>query len=398
MNENYLHQIWKNKRLPFHQLKLVSGQDFTLLHQGVHNNESGPDFFCGKVKINDLIWYGNIEIHVKSSDWYLHKHQFDRAYDNVILHVVLENDKQVFINDRELPTLELKEHIDAIHFSKSHIFKKKDFNCSEMIQQIDSIYLESMKNKVIIDRLNRKSQLIDFNSPVDFSQALFVFMANAFGNKVNTTPFFELSQQLSINILKRINSEDITVLIFGVSGFYEMEEVNKDEKLLWDFYKRKYGLKTMNFYQWKRKGLRSNGFPIQRISQLSVFVQNFDFNLDFINKSAQDIINFVYDLFNYKSVKIKFSNSFIDLIIINGFVPFIWWYSIKINDLTMKDKVLDILELLNPERNSIIKKWNNIGVKCKKAFDSQALLEIYNQFCNNKRCLSCSVGNKILNV
>ena len=398
MHENYLYQIWKTKRIPFHKLKLVSGEEFILLHQGIHNNESGPDFFCGKVKIDNLIWAGNIEIHVKSSDWYLHKHQLNKAYNNVILHVVLENDKQVIINNRELPTIELKDHIDLTHFSNRHGFKKNDFNCSQMIRHIDSIYLESMKNKVIIERLKRKSQLIDYESAVSFGQVLFVFIANAFGNKVNTTSFFELSQQLSIKILKRIHKEDINVVILGVSGFYEMDEVNKNEKLLWEFYKMKYDLKTMNFFQWKSKGLHSNGFPIQRMNQLSAFVQNFEFNLDFIHNTAEEIINFINNLFNFNKGKIKFSKSFIELIIINGFVPFIWWYSIKINDLTLNEKCLEILEILNSEKNSIIKKWANIGVECKKAIDSQALLEIYNQFCNNKRCLSCSVGNKILNV
>ncbi len=398
MNENYLHQIWKKKRLPFHQLKLVSGQDFTLIHQGFHNHESGPDFFCGKLELDKIIWAGNIEIHVKSSDWFLHNHQNDRAYDNVILHVVFENDRQVFINNRELPTLELKGYIDELHFSKTLGFIKKDFACHNIIKEIDRIYLESMKTRVIIERLNRKSRLIESESNVLFNQVLFVFIANSFGNKVNSVPFFELSQQLPINILKRIKKEDIIILLLGVSGFYENGESELNEKALWDFYKTKYSLNVMNNFQWKKKGVHPSGFPFQRLSQLSVFIHKFDFNLDFMNKSTENIIHFIYTLFPNNSSKITFTNSFKDLIIINGFIPFLWWYSIKKNDLSIKEKVLEMLELLKSEKNSIIKKWNNIEVESKKAFDSQALLEIYNQFCNNKKCLSCSVGNKIMNL
>ena len=398
MNENYLHQIWKSKRLPFHKIKLVSGQEFTLLHQGFYNNESGPDFFCGKVKIDNLIWTGNIEIHTMSSDWYLHNHHLDSAYDNVILHVVYKNDKQVFINNRELPTIELKSYIDTSHFKMFEGLKKTEFVCEKMMKDLDVIYLESMKNKVLVERLNRKSKLVNFQSTIPYNQVLFVFLANAFGNKVNSIPFFELSNHLPIGILKRHHQEHIIILLKGVSGFYELSRSDKKEKLIWEFYKKKYELNTMYLFQWKRKGVYPNGFPFHRISQLAFFVQFFDFNFDFIFKSAEEIINFILNLFKKDGSKIMFTSSFIHLIIINGFIPFIWWYSIKINDLNLKNKVFEMLDLLPAEKNSILKKWKNIGVESKKAFDSQALLEIYNQFCINKRCLSCSVGNKILNL
>jgi hypothetical protein len=398
MKENYLHQIWKNKRLPFHQLKLVSGQDFTLIHQGMHNNESGPDFFCGKVKIDNIIWTGNIEIHKKSSDWFLHKHHLDKAYNNVILHVVYENDRQVFINNRELATVELKNYLDNSHLSFYTSYKKAEFTCQNLIQEIDDVYLESMKSKVIVDRLNRKSQLINFQGAITFNQSLFVFLANSFGNKVNSACFFELAQHISIRILKRIHRDHIIIVILGVAGFYELNNSSAEEKLIWDFYKVKYELKEMNLFQWKRKGVYPSGFPIERISQLSILVQNFDFNLDFMDKSAGEIINFIFDIFNKNGSKALITPSFINLIIINGFIPFMWGYSIKIDDLKLKEKVFEVLFLLKTENNSILKKWKKVGVESKKAFDSQALLEIYNQFCSNKRCLSCSVGNKILNI
>jgi hypothetical protein len=398
MNENYLHQIWKNKRLPFHLLKLVSGQEFKLIHQGYYNRESGPDFFCGQVEINSIHWIGNIEIHVKSSDWYLHNHQVDRAYDNVILHVVFENDKQVLVNGVELPTLELKNYLDSEHFMIQSKVKIHEINCFKLIQSLDSIYLETMKSKVIVDRINRKSELIAIDSIKNMDQVLFTFLAHSFGNKVNTFPFIELTNRINIKILKRINEDDIQIIIFGIAGFYNSQNIDDDNKIKWEFYKQKYDLSSMDSFQWKMKGVRPDGFPLKRLVQLSHFIKHFNFNIEIIQNSSIEIIDFIESFFQISTdLKKWFSKSFIDLIIINGYLPFIWWYSKRINDDEMKKKVLEILTKLKSESNYIIEKWKLIGVNSKKAYDSQALLEIYNQFCINNKCLSCTVGNKLLN-
>ena len=398
MNEKYLHQIWKQKRLPFHKIKLESGAEFKLIHQGFYNTESGPDFFCGQIRIDHLNWFGNIEIHVKSSDWYLHNHQYDKAYQNVILHVVYENDRQVFINERVLPTIELKKHIDTDHFFHSMGREKDDISCSNMIKTIDSIYIESMKNRVLIDRLNRKSQLISIDSLVGIDQILFSFLVCSFGNKVNVTPFFELSNRVDVNLLKRLDHQDVKVVILGICGYYQQEKSENKEIERWTFLQRKYNLTSMEFFQWKTKGVRPLGFPYQRIIQLIGFIRNYDFKSDFMGKSSNEIIKFIYTLFSFsEGIKKYKDKSFVDLIIINGFIPFIWWFSIRNNEAHLKEVVFEILSLLNPEKNNVVKKWKDIEVVSKKAFDSQALLEIYNEFCINKKCLSCSIGNKIFN-
>ena len=401
MKEDYLHFIWSKNRVPFHLMKLTDGRDFSIKSNGIQNYESGPDFFNGEVIIDKVLWSGNIELHVKSSDWYLHKHHFDEAYNNVILHVVFEHDKDVFVNNQLIPTLELKEIIDENHyleFLKSTNLKSKII-CSSLINELDPFFLESMKERTLIDRLNRKVKGLNcLNS--DFGQVLYSLLAKSFGTKVNDIPFFELSNQLPLKIIKKENKEFSTTLVLGVSGNIENELVSEQLQKDYQFLKEKYSLRTMTPFVWKKKGLRPSGFPIFRLIQFSKVVSNFDFNTIFTTFNSVEMIDFFYTILNFKHEKdfenYNLSDQMKNLIILNCFIPFIWWFGGVKGDFLLKEKALEILSLLKPEKNSVLSKWNKIGVNNKKAYDSQSLLEIYNEFCNNKKCLNCIVGNQIL--
>lgn len=411
MKEDYLHQIWNKKRLPFHRMKLTDGKSIIVKSTGSYNLDSGPDFFNGEVLIDEISWVGNIEIHVKSSDWYLHKHQFDAAYENVILHVVYEYDKDVFINGRIVPTLELKNFIQDEHY-QYHLINTtatSEFVCSKSILNLDPIYLELMKEKAIFQRLDRKIEpfITNLNSEINYSQILYEMLGQSFGMKLNALPFQELTKRIPLRILKRESIEYTNSLIFGVSGF--INNLEFDDLSGWKFLKEKHLLNSMPSFEWKRKGVRPVGFPLQRLTQFVEVVKRFDFNLIFLNLEVSKMISFFYDILDIsdisdisvinehaKNSKLKMSNSIKDLIIINCFVPFLWWFGkIKSEELFF-EKALDVLSLISPEKNRITKKWNQLGVETKKAYDSQALLEIYNEFCFKKKCLSCTIGNKIL--
>lgn len=400
MKEAYLHFVWALKRLPFHQMKLTNGKSVLVKSTGIYNKESGPDFFDGEVLIDGISWRGNIELHVKSSDWNLHNHHTDKAYENVILHVVYEHDRDVVVHNQLLPTLELKNHLEEKHYLQflEMASWNNAFPCASEIANLDVIYLESMKEKALIDRLNRKVEFLNRLENGDYGQILYLFLANALGTKVNSVPFQELTHRLPLKIIKRESTEVTTALILGMSGCLGNSRLDLQLKNEWDFLKKKYELTQMDAFVWKKKGLRPASFPYLRLFQFSRIIQKFDFNLRFIMLRPDELLVYLNAFLTISKEKdaLNLSTSMKELIIMNCFVPFIWWYGEVTNDYNLKMNALELLNRLSPEDNSILKMWKQVGVKIKKAYDSQALLEIYTHFCKEKKCLSCTVGNKIM--
>lgn len=397
MNENYLHFLWKSKRLPFHLLKTTNNQTIEIRHVGFHNsNESGPDFSNGRIILDGLEWCGNIELHIKSSDWYVHKHQNDLAYNNVILHVVYEHDCEVHIQGASIPTIELKSHIDWPHFDSFNKFitNKGEINCSKSLSSINSIYIESMIERALIDRLNRKSYY--FNSEievVDPKEYLYFLTAKAFGAKVNTLPFEELAIRLPLAKIKKRNTKDQMRLILEVSGVDEFQALSIASN-------NSIASNKVEHFAWKRKGLRPPSFPEIKVKQFALLVSEFDFEMIHFLKNANDLYKFISELFNSISLandkKYKFSTNTIDLFVINCIVPFLWWLGeTKFNN-GIKEKALDLLKLIKSEKNYIIDEWRRYGLLSNSAYTSQALIELYNEHCTYNKCLSCEIGVNVL--
>ena len=393
MNENYLHFLWKTKRLPFHIIKTCCNQEIIIKHVGFHNtHESGPDFLNGKIMIDGLEWCGNIELHVKSSDWYLHKHQYDLAYNNVILHVVYENDRDVIINGSKVPTIELKPFIDWNHFDCFQRFGAghDKINCAKSLPMVNRIYIESMIERAIVDRLNRKVFFLYHNELAsEPQQVLYLLLARAFGGKVNQLPFEEMTNRLPISLLKRMSyREQYDVLIATSNVFDRNDSSIKENRVARE--------------AWKRKGLRPPSFPEIRVKQFSELVRYFDFNLIHFMKSTTDLNDIFDALFNEVSKKLTkefhFSCSFVDLIKINCLVPFLWWYGEYLSDSSLKEKSLELLQLISAEKNTIVTEWTKLGISPKTAYESQALIELFNEHCSKNKCLSCEIGVKVLNL
>jgi len=390
MKEEYLHHLWKNKQIPFHQLKLSTGEDLLIYDVGQHNKfESGPDFSNGKIKIGDVTWFGNIELHIKSSDWYQHNHHLDKAYDNVILHVVYINDHEVYINNQVVPTIELKGIIPDME----EVLNNLEFPCSSFLDELDSIYLESMKEKAIVKRLNKRIQNIE-KIRIDSTpqQVLYSLLAQAFGCKINAQPFQELTNRIPIKLIKKEKYFNSKSVFLNVSGLEDTEL--KDNS--WIHIKSKYNLGTMPKHIWKHKGLRPKSFPEIRLLQFAEIVDKFNFETSFVYLDSTELLVYLKNLLELNNNTSKISRAMVDLIIINCFVPFIWWYGNVKMDESIQEKSLDLLQFLKAEENHILKKWKVLGVSCINSYDSQALLEIYNEFCTSKKCLDCEVGNKII--
>jgi hypothetical protein len=394
MKEEYLHTLWRLKRLPLSNLKLSDGRNLKVLKTGWHNQEAGPDFFHGSIEIDGIIWHGNIEIHIKSSDWYAHNHQHDSAYFNVILHVVFNHDREVYIDERRIPCLELKNLIDQNHLEKYENLTqiKSWISCEKLIANVPKeIVLNQIENS-LIDRLSRKNKLIEENfNRLKYNKLNLYYevYAQAFGLKVNSFPMIELCKHIDLISLWKHNKEQAKIILLGASGILTQSTIyqNLKYKESWEFHKLKNNYSEMNSCSWKYKGLRPVSFPHHKIIQ---FV-DFCFEKDFYR---------IHELTDLEIIKLlsnmNFPKYFRNNILINAIIPLLWWNYERENQEELKEIVTNLLSEIPPEKNSIIEKWGKLNISCKSSFETQGLLELKNELCANKKCLSCKVGYAIL--
>ncbi len=419
MKEEYLHYLWRMKRLNYNRLKLINKNQsaISILETGWYNTDPGPDFFNGAVLYDGIRWSGNIEFHVKSSDWYLHKHHLDKAYNNVILHVVYEYDKEVIVEGDCLPTIELKNQIDEKHYrnyyrivsnmNKVPCHDKVMHHKLKLLQQIDISFLQ---------RIERKGQaLLDGKEMVDKNNLFLTAIFKAVGGRTNALPMSQLAKNIPFNIIAKESwdSHRIEALLFGAAGLLNetVDEYPLQLKKQWKLLKNKYQLAEMNTNTWKFGGTRPYSFPTFLLAQLSAFLKQFDGNrldlasadqiIERINNLDGTLIHpywqthFVFDKASKKHV-LRFSKLFLRNLMINGIVPYLVALKFLKGKFTFLDTAVEIMEKLPPENNSVVKYWKNIGFIPKNAFESQGLLELNNEFCIFKKCLSCKVGNAIL--
>jgi hypothetical protein len=401
--------------------KTTDNENLTILKSGFHNKNAGPDFLNAQLKIEDQIWVGNIEIHIKSSDWYLHNHEIDANYDAVILHVVWENDAVVFMsNNKAIPTLILKDVVyESVLDNYRNLFSTplKWIPCQRSIASIDKFTLDNWKERLFFERLERKSEeitnlLVQENN--NFEAVLFQLLAKNFGLKVNGDSFLRLSQSIDFSVLQKTSFDEhqFTALLFGQAGFLEVEiedAYHHQLKETYQYLSHKYKLQPIPNKQFSFFRMRPNNFPTIRIAQL---VSLFHKHQNLFSKlmAIQDLKEF-YELFsleiplfwkthyNFESISKsspkKLTKSFVDLLVINTIIPlkFLYQKSSKVVD---EDFFLEVLRKMKPEKNNIISKFHEIGVAAKNALETQSLLELKNNYCASKRCLECAIGIRIL--
>ena len=387
MIEKYLHYLWDKKLIPFHKLEFINFESVKILDYGTYNQfESGPDFFNASIQLDQLKWYGNVEMHIRSSDWLRHNHHKDEAYNNVILHVVYENDLLINQYGFEIPTIELKNIIDWNHFNnyQNQTQKANKILCGSQFSSVTNIHRINFLEQSLYKRLNRKTSNHTLKDDSTFVPYFFYFITKSFGTKTNQLPFEELAKRIDFYSLKKLQPADQVAAIRSITNLFDQQEINQ--------------LDQMNSSSWKRGGVRPFNSPTRRVDQFIHFFVHYNFKLDFCEINPKEIISF----FKEKVLKIQseaalsFSESFQNNILINGVVPFLFWLGNTLENQDLIDKAIDILHFLPPEKNSIIKKWKEFGVKPKNAAESQAFLEIFNEFCTNKKCLSCAIGQQLL--
>ncbi len=424
MTESFLHYLWEFQY--FHKTSLLTtqGEEIQIFNPGQRNPHSGPDFFQARIKIGEMEWIGSVEIHIQAAGWMEHKHHRDPAYDNVILHVVWTDDKPVKRGDGSLlPTLELKKRVDnqlILHYRKL-MHSPAEIPCSGKIQEVNSLIKFSMLDKALAERLESKVMVILKmlrRNNNDWEETSYQLLAKHFGFKVNNDPFEQLSLSLPYKILLKHsdNLVQLEALLFGMGGFLEEEQVDVYYNLLQREYRllsRKYALygKTLNKVQWRFLRLRPANFPTLRISQLASLVfHRVNFFSSIIGfESSKALIDFfsinqsVYWQHHYHFFK-EFKEeinpigaSSIDNIIINTVVPILAAYGKSKDDQGYVDRAVCILQEIRPESNRITTQWKNLDMSVKTAFDSQAIMELHNNFCLKRRCLDCNIGASLIN-
>ncbi|HEV8513257.1 MAG TPA: DUF2851 family protein [Cyclobacteriaceae bacterium] len=422
MNESFLHYLWQFQYFDKKDLCSADGEPISILKAGQLNSNSGPDFSDAKIRINGMEWAGTVEIHVKSSDWQAHQHQTDMAYENVVLHVVWENDRPIFRKDNTpIPTLELKDRVEPslIKEYKKLINSSGVIACEKSFAQVDDLVKLSMLERALMQRLedkaNRVKELLNLNHG-DWEETCYQLLAKNFGFKVNSDPFYQLARSLPYKIIQKQNSQlQVEALLFGQAGMLETK--TKDEYItsIFQEYKllsQKYKLSEsrLNTAQWRFLRLRPANFPTVRLAQFaSLLCTSKNIFSQLISatsfSSVQKLLSVdqsSYWINHYRfGKKAKGSvpsmgESSIQNIIINTVAPLLVAYGKYKDEQLYIDKAVELLQQLPAEQNKITRTWDSLGLKIKTAFDSQSLIELYNNFCQKRQCLNCSVGVSIL--
>jgi hypothetical protein len=423
INESFLSFVWQYAYFNLTGLTAAGGQQLEILFPGHLNIHAGPDFNDARIRIDGILWMGAVEIHVRSSQWFTHRHQDDANYNRVILHVVWEHDRAAFRADgSEIPVLELFPRVseDLIIRFRSLVYVPADkIACQPQLDRIVPVKINGMIQKALIQRLERKSSAIDhllneYNH--DWEEVSYRWVVRNFGFKVNQDNMFLLAKFLPhVLILRhRNNLLRLEALFFGMAGFLEDErdEYQKRLKDEYVFLKHKYRLEGdfLKRHQWKFLRLHPQNFPTIRISQLAMFFTRInDFfsyviHSDSIEKIYEDlkVTQSFYWQHNYdfgvRSVK-KLSGlgkSSIDNLLINSFVPLLVAYSHYTDQILYQEKALALLERIKPENNKIVRQWKEAGLTYQNAADSQGLIELYTRYCFRKQCLNCNIGAEIM--
>jgi hypothetical protein len=420
MKEDFLHYLWRFKKFESLNLQTTQNEQITIIRTGDYLELSGPDFFNAQIIVGEQKWAGNIEIHLKSSDWYIHHHEKDPAYENVILHVVWEHDAEIFReNNTEIPVLVLKDYVAADVISSYNLLlsPKSWIFCEKQILQVDDFVLKNWQERLFFERLERKSKFIydlleETNN--DWEAVLFGALAKNFGLNTNGAAFLQIAKSIPFSIIRKesFELENLEALLFGSSGLLEAEKEDvyfTDLKLRYFYLLHKYQLNKNHVYSVEFFKHRPDNFPTIRLSQLAnLYHKHQNLFSKVINlkavKEVYDLLtvsaglywhhHYQFDKESPKKMK-SLSKPFLDLIIVNTIIPLQFAYSNILGESIAEDLIAFMNEVA-PENNAIIDKFKSFGLSSKNAFETQTLLELKNEYCNNKACLKCAIGMELL--
>lgn len=421
IQEEFIYYLWQTKNFDLTELTTQKGENLEILSWGIRNQDSGPDFTMARIKIDGVVWAGNIEMHVLSSDWNRHQHQNDPAYSNVILHVVFEHNQEIYTSEGLcLPVLELKNRISKKVFENyKHLrCQTTEIPCEKFIQSVNVEKINVWKDRLMVQRLERKTLELnryyhELNG--DWDELCYRLVFKYLGGKVNAEACFRLSCSTPLKILqKNLNNPlIIEALLFGQAGLLNADfndSYFQNLKKEYLYQKKKYRLTAMNPVHWKFSKMTPAGFPSIRIAQMAGLILKNNAFLSFFQ--SHSYINEYYDFFDVQvheywnhhyrfggecsMTSRKLGKDIIHIILINAVCPILFFYGLETGAEAYKQKAIALLEQIPSENNKITRKFKSLGISSQRASDSQSLIELKTQYCDMKNCLQCSIGHTIL--
>lgn len=420
MKEDILQYIWQFQYFNGIELHTTAGDVLQVIHPGTQNFDQGPDFTNAKIKIAGTLWVGNVEIHVKASDWYSHHHSADSNYQNIILHVVWNNNRTVDNEGRNyFPTVELHDRVSKILLNKyRELMTASQFiPCEKQVQHVNELVLSSWKQRLLAERLLAKSEkilLILKETNDHWEETFWRLIAANFGLTVNRNFFELLARSVPITLLAKHKKSihHLEALLLGQAGLLKAPFKEQYPAMLqkeFHFYQKKYQLQPVSGEAFFLR-MRPANFPTIRLAQLASLLHESEHLFSRIKSAAlvKDVAQMLQvtanDYWNYHYVfdeespyrKKTLGRQMVYNIIINTIVPVIFSYGVYHDETIYKEKAVAWLEEIFPEKNKITKGFQTLGFSNKNAFDSQALIQLKNKYCNHKLCLHCAIGNAIL--
>lgn len=423
MDEAFLHFVWKFQYFHKAGLATTSGLPVQIIRQGIHNSHAGPDFSNAKVLIGDIEWNGSVEIHIHEKDWYQHHHQEDRAYDGVVLHVVWDTSSNSTrrSDGTEIPTIVLKDRVDhaLLDNYQQLIASEEKILCGKHLLKIDKLKIFDALDRAVVRRMQKKAEEIQVRlrkNGNDWEETCYQLLAANFGFKVNKSSFLFLAEHLPYKILHKHadNLLQVEALLFGMAGF--LDEDGDDDYLRvlkkeFHFLQAKYQFsKIQARHQWKFMRLRPANFPTIRLAQLARILAHHQklFSMFLSLREAKKlkekfrVVQSDYWLHHYDFQKPTekiiggLGEESINNIMINTCVPLLAAYAMEKDEQEYLDRALVMLQQIPSETNGIVREWKNRGIRIGTAFDSQACIELMNDYCLPKRCLECGIGATLI--
>lgn len=397
MPEIVLHYIWEHCLWAGFEQYTTDGKKVEILSVGEHNRDAGPDYSHARIRIDGHEWVGNIEIHVCASDWTKHHHHLDKAYDNIILHVVRTADKPIYNSKGELvPQCELnypsdKDYLSALFESAQRMDSAiARIGCAEQLLHDPRLLTEGWRKTLLCKRLECKrasiTRLLEITKG-SWEHALYISLARNFGFHTNSVPFEELAINTPLSCLQKHRNSlfQLTALLLGQAGLVQEPELQKE----YDFLRVKFGLTPMEGSIWKHARLRPQNSPELRIRQFAQLMHQ-----------SENLLSKILDTDDLKELEVLFAvpqmgKSSVDILLINTVIPYKYAYALHQNNLVKAEQALRLMEKIPAENNTIVRQWRVLGQEVKNAADTQALLHLYQNYCQHHECINCEVGYKI---
>lgn len=397
MPEIILHYIWEHCLWAGFDQYTTDGKKVEILSVGEHNRDAGPDYSHARIRIDGHEWVGNIEIHVCASDWTKHHHHLDKAYDNIILHVVRTADKPIYNSKGELvPQCELnypsdKDYLSALFESAQRMDSAiARIGCAEQLLHDPRLLTEGWRKTLLCKRLECKrasiTRLLEITKG-SWEHALYISLARNFGFHTNSVPFEELAINTPLSCLQKHRNSlfQLTALLLGQAGLVQEPELQKE----YDFLRVKFGLTPMEGSIWKHARLRPQNSPELRIRQFAQLMHQ-----------SENLLSKILDTDDLKELEVLFAvpqmgKSSVDILLINTVIPYKYAYALHQNNPVKAEQALRLMEKIPAENNTIVRQWRVLGQEVKNAADTQALLHLYQNYCQHHECINCEVGYKI---